>query len=102
MKLKLDAGKKYGLILAITALLDNVTTFYALQAGARELNIIVDFFARDMYLFIVFTIAKVFLCYYIPAVTYENTLRFKVIYFAVLALFINATVSNALNYVFSK
>lgn len=87
----------YAGVLALAALLDNVTTWVALENGAVEVNPLVKPFTVNPYLFAFFTVVKAMLAFLIVHQAYENTLRFKISYLAVLALFLNATVLNILN-----
>ncbi|MEM4762092.1 MAG: DUF5658 family protein [Thermofilum sp.] len=90
-------NEKYGLGLAAAALADNITTYLAVQAGAVETNPLVAPFLAHPALFAAFTVAKTLLCYYVAAKTFENTARYKLVYFTVLLLFIQAAARNALN-----
>lgn len=90
-------NEKYGLALAAAALADNLTTVAAVHAGATETNPLVAPFLVHPALFAAFTVAKVLLCYYLAAKSFENTARYRLIYYAMLLLFTQAAVRNALN-----
>jgi hypothetical protein len=87
----------FSLILALLALLDNVTTVLALERGAVELNPIVSFFTTDTLLFALFTAVKVFLAFYVTYKTFSTSVTWIAIYVAVATVFARATVINIMN-----
>lgn len=93
----MEKNKRYGLALATAALADNLTTIAAVQAGAREVNPLVAPFLVHPALFAAFTVAKCLLCYYAAAKAFENSAKYKLVYYAVLLLFAQAAVRNTVN-----
>jgi hypothetical protein len=85
------------LILSTAALIDNITTVFALQRGAVEANPFVAIFTSNSILFAVFTVAKVFLAFYVVYETFSKSVTWIAIYAAVLTLFIRASIINILN-----
>jgi hypothetical protein len=85
------------LVLATAALLDNVTTVFALQRGAVETNPLVAMFTANLFLFSIFTAVKVFLSFYIAYKTFSKSVTWIAVYSAVLAVFIRAAIINTLN-----
>jgi len=84
-------------ILAAVALLDNITTVLAIERGAVETNPIVSLFLQNMLIYSVFTAVKIFLCFYVVYKTFSKSRTWIAIYSIVLAIFVRATVINALN-----
>ena len=94
-------SEKLRLILALTlaavAAADNISTLFAVERGAVETNPLVSLFLQDIALFILFTIVKIFLCFYVVYKTFSKSRTWLLIYSIVLAVFIRATVINTLN-----
>jgi len=85
-------------VLAIFALLDNITTILAISVGAKEMNPIVYPFLDNALLFTAFTIAKVFLAFIIVYRYVEPRTIDIIIYSAVLFIFVRAVIINIFNY----
>jgi len=93
------ASLAFALPLAFIALLDNISTWFAVNAGAVELNPIVYPFLSDIYLFALFTLFK---CFIVFALTYKYmrmTLTDIIVYAVVFFFFARAVVINVFNYV---
>ena len=84
-------------LLAGLGLLDNITTHYALEAGAREVNPLVAPFTRDSATFAVFTVFKVAALLLVAYKMNYSKTGDKLIYWLLVVLFAQATLVNALN-----
>jgi len=87
------------LIIAVFALADNITTWLAVSAGAKEMNPIVYPFLDNIYLFTLFTIAKVFLAFIVVYRYIEPRAIDLIVYSTILFIFVRATLLNILNYI---
>ena len=85
------------ILLALLALLDNVTTMFALGRGAVEANPIVSPFTANAIMFAVFTAVKVFLAFYLTYKTFSTSVMWIAIYVAVATIFTRATIINIMN-----
>ena len=83
--------------LALLALLDNITTVFALSRGAVETNPIVSLFTANIVVFAVFTIVKVFLAFYLTYKTFFTSVTWIAIYIALAVIFARATIINIMN-----
>jgi len=106
MNMKADSRAKLKLfklylatVLAVAALLDNITTILAISVGAREMNPIVYPFLDNIYLFTLFTVVKVFLAFIVVYRYIEPRTMDIIIYSTILFIFVRATLLNILNYI---
>jgi hypothetical protein len=86
-----------GLILSVIGLLDNVTTLTAISNGAYELNPIVQPFLSSLELFIMFTIFKCVIMYYVGSKLDLSKKLDLIIYVVILVFFVRAVILNILN-----
>jgi len=84
--------------LAFIMLLDNITTWYALQKGAYETNILIAPLFTNLPLFIIFSIIKPLIGFIAVYLIKNPSLSFFLIYTIILILFLRATIINYINY----
>ena len=84
------------LITGIIMFLDNLTTWIAVQNGAAETNPLVAFFLYHSVLYIVFTVGKTMLGFYL-VYRYVYTSEALLIWCIVIVFFIRAIVINIFN-----
>jgi len=87
------------LLLAFIALLDNISTWFAVGVGAVELNPIVYPFLSNIHLFALFTLFKCFIVFFLTYKYMKPTLTDIIVYAVVFFFFARAVVINVLNYV---
>lgn len=85
------------IVLAIILLIDNVTTWVAVQNGAYELNPIVKPFLNSLEGFTLFTIIKCLVGFLTVYYTYRNDRIYYLTYMFILVIFVRAIVINVMN-----
>lgn len=96
-KAGLNRRLKYAVFLSFIGLLDQLSTWIAVQKGAVELNPLIRPFVSNFPLFIVFSIAKCAVMFgfaYLPS--YTKTWE-KIVYWIVALIFIQAVASNTVH-----
>ena len=85
------------LITSIIMLLDNITTWYAVESGAAEINPLVAFFLQHPILYTVFTAAKTLLGFYLVYRFIDKRMESLIIWCIIMFFFIRAIIINTFN-----
>ena len=86
-----------GLLTSIVLLLDNITTWLAVDAGAVEVNPLVQQFLGTAFVWVLFTIAKAVTGFCITYYSIRDT-RGLLVWVVVLYFFVRAVLINTYNY----
>ena len=89
-------------VLGIIVTLDSVTTWFAVRAGAREINPIINIFLNSAEMYVIFSLWKTILAVLLVYITYHRSRLWIIIYAIVTVLFVRASLINLTNWLLSS